>query len=363
MAIYTYLFADLRTNAILAELPLAGVGFEQILGGAGSFNATLALGDPKVAKLDPLGSTEPERTAIYVDRDGVLVWGGILWTRRWGSSARQLQLAGNEFWSYARRRHLRTTKTYEEVDQLEIAQDLLNWMQSLAGGDIGLVVGTETSGVLRDRTYYGYELKQIGEAVEQLSRVEGGFEFAVDVRYGSSGTPEKILTLSYPRRGRTVDKTGLVFELPGNINDYDWPEDGTTAANASHAVGAGEGDSMLSSVAHRPDRLDAGYPLLEQVVAYKDVSEFATLDAHARADVAAATADVRPTITVRADTEPRLGSYITGDDARVRITDDRWPSTAASAVGLDTFMRIVGISVDPPSAGTAEQVNLTTIAA
>lgn len=355
---YSYLFADLRTNAILAELPVKGVSFSHVLNGAGPWQANLPLGDSRINDLDPIGSTQPARSAFYVERDGVLIYGGVVWSRKFNSKNKQLELGGSQLWSYFKGRRISDTKSYVAQDQLTIARDLINYAQAKPGGNIGVVVGSETSGILRDRTYAGYELKNLAEAVEQLSQVEGGFDFAIDVTY-SAGVITKTFKLSYPRRGSIVGATGHFFELPGNISEYSWPEDGAGMANTVYGVGGGEGDAMLRSTAARPDLIDVGYPLLESTLPLKDVTVRATLDAHTRAQVTALAGPVTvPTMTVRAHLDPVLGSYTIGDDVRIRILDERFPLTAAGTYSLDTYKRIVGITVKPGDAGN-ESVGLT----
>jgi hypothetical protein len=121
------------------------------------------------------------------------------------------------------------------------------------GADIGVAGGSELSGVLRDRTYQAYEVKQIGEAVEQLAAVDGGFDFAIDV------TPSfgKVLTLSYPRRGRIAGTTGIVFESGKNLLGYTEDVDAGRQATIYTAIGAGDGADMLSG-GGGDDTLDGG---------------------------------------------------------------------------------------------------------
>ena len=75
---YRYLFADLATNAILAELPLTGVNFTQQLNTAGTFTGQLLLSGVNAASLNVLNATLPNKCVIYVDRNGQLIWGGVI---------------------------------------------------------------------------------------------------------------------------------------------------------------------------------------------------------------------------------------------------------------------------------------------
>ncbi|MGI8751019.1 MAG: hypothetical protein ACR2MN_01640 [Acidimicrobiales bacterium] len=99
---WTYLFADLRTNVILGQVPLAQVSFASQLNATGSFSAQVLLSDPVVQRAlsgvagGAGGLLQTGRTAIYVDMDGELVWGGILWTSTYDSTSRVVQLGGLE---------------------------------------------------------------------------------------------------------------------------------------------------------------------------------------------------------------------------------------------------------------------------
>lgn len=358
MATYRYLTADLLTNAVLAELPLSDVDIQLALNDAGSFTGKLPLSDPVVRAIDPIGSTQPGRTAIYVDRDGVLLWGGVLWTRRYDGATGHLELGGKEFLSYFDARRITADAVFTAADQLTIARSLVNTAQAVSGGNIGVQVGAETSGVTRDRTYYAYELKSVGEALRQLAAVDNGFDLAIDVAY-SGGVPSKFLRLGYPRRGQIAARSGWVWEFPGNVQGYSWPEDATSQAITSWATGGGSGPGSLLASATSTAQLDAGYPLLEAVHSYGDVIDQTTLQSYATADAKAlATPVTIPVLDVRGDLDPMVGSYITGDELRLRIADDRFPGTATS-VGLDTTYRIVRIGVKPPGAGGEEHVTLT----
>lgn len=351
---YTYLACDLLTGAVLAELPLSDVSFDLMLNGAGSFTGTLPLRDKRVSAVGPTAATEPSRTALYVDRDGVLVWGGIIWTRQYSNSTGMLTIGGNEFWSYFRRRFIPNYSS-PNSDQLAIVQDLCLGAQSDPKGNIGVTIGHETSGVLRAYSSAAYELKPVGEAVEELSQLDRGFDFAIDVQY-VAGVPTKTLTLCYPRRGRAAAANNLIFASPGNVIDFDWDEDGTAQSTYVYVQGVGEGDSMIRSIVSAPDMLDAGYPRLDGSIALKDATDQTTANDRARAESAATKVAVTvPQIVVRGNVEPVLGSYIVGDDIRIAIE----PGNPRFPAGLDTVQRITQISVQPQDSNTAETVTLS----
>lgn len=355
---YRYLFADLLTNEIVGELPLTGVAFTQQLNQAGTLTGHLLLSGMTTAQFNVNQSTTPARTAIYVDRNGDLIWGGVIWGRSYNSADQTLSITAREFESYFERRRITQTVDFQNIDQLVIARTLMTDAQSVASGDIGVIVGTETSGVLISRTYYYYEIKGVYPALQDLSRAENGFDFNIQVSYDPiTNEPLKTLVLGYPRSGTIYDindPEALVFIFPaGNIVEYEYPEDGAIAANVVYALGAGSNEGKLLESAQDTALLADGWPLLEEQANYSDVTDSAYLQELATGQVlAVAYPPTTIKIVVPAYVTPELGSYSIGDDARLIITDERFPNT------LDAVYRIVGLSVQPGEDGP-ERVTIT----
>ena len=152
--------------------------------------------------------------------------------------------------------------------------------------------------------------------------------------------------------------SGWLWEYPGNVQSYNWPEDATNQATTTYATGAGLVPGQLLSVAVNTAAITAGYPLLESKQSYTDVIIQSTLDAHAASDLAAYSGPVIiPTLDVRGDLDPAIGSYAIGDEIRLRITDDRFVGSKTGA-GIDVNKRITAIAVVPPGSGN-ETITLT----
>jgi len=356
MAQYRYLFADLLSNQIIAELPLTGVNFTQQLNTSGTLTGHLLLSGINANTMNVAAGTIPVRTAIYVDRDGVLVWGGIIWFRDYNSGTQTLHISAREFESYFEHRFITTTQVFTNVDQLTVIQTIFNAAQSVTNGNVGLIVPTNTSGVLISKTYYSYELKSVFSALQDLSKSGQGFDFNIRVSYDSNGNPTKNLNLAYPRYGEVYSNTNStisVLTLPGNILEYTYPEDGSLVANTMYAVGAGSNEGKLISTATDTTKLSDGWPLLELQANYADITDGALLGNLAAGQVAAVS--YPPTtmqITIPTYIDPVFGTYEVGDDIRVIIKDDRFP------LGLDTIYRLVAYNVTVGESGP-ERVTLT----
>lgn len=358
---YRYLFVDLLTNTIIAELPLTGVGFTQQLNQPGNFQGHLLISGINTAQFNVDASTIPGKCGLYVDRNGILVWGGVIWGRTYNSQSQELSLTAQEWLSYFSHRRVNETVAYTNTDQLVIAKDLIVNAQAQPYGDIGVGYNTHgqtTSGVLIDRVYYNYELKNVFEAIQDLSRQDDGFDFVIDVSYDLvTGLPRKDFNTYYPRSGvayTTGSLTVPVFEFPaGNMVEYEYPEDGSLVANTMYALGAGSNEGKLLATAADTARFAEGWALLENTANYSDITDQTVLTNLAAAQVLAVSyPPVVLKVVVPAYQNPEFGSYEIGDDCRVIITDDRFPNT------LDAIYRIVGLSVQPGEDGP-ERVTLT----
>jgi hypothetical protein len=297
---------------------------------------------------------------MYVDRDGILVWGGVVWGRSYNSTTQTLTFNAQEWISYFDHRRVTQDVQFTNVDQLLIAKTLIENAQNATYGDIGVgynSAGQTTSGILVDRIYYNYELKNVFQAIQDLSRQSDGFDFAIDVDYDINGQPEKYFNTYYPRSGLAYsfgDPNVPVFTFPaGNMVEYEYPEDGSIVANTVYALGAGSNEGKLIAIAQDITKLSTGWALLETTANYSDITDQTVLDNLAIAQSVATS--YPPTVlkvVVPAYVDPVFGSYEVGDDARIIITDSRFPNT------LDEIYRIVGLSVQPGENGP-ERVTLT----
>lgn len=352
---YRYLFHDLLTNDPLAELELKSVSYEQVLNNPGSFSGQLTIAAAQMARADVIGSTVPGRTAIYVDRDGEITWGGILWKRRYQASSRALTLEGQTFESYLERRRLVDSLTYLNADQLTVMQSLISHMQSAANGDIGIEVGNETSGFAINAFFNWWDVKPYLENLQYYGGSDKGFDFKItSFRDTTTKLIRKQFEIAHPHLGATAGNTTLLWEYPGNIVDYSWDEDAQSGADQLFTTGANEGSALMVATATDQRLLNQGWPLLEDSTSYPDVTTWPDLDSHATADLAARKAPIiTPTVSVYGDADPVLGTYGVGDFARFRILDDRFPD------GMDVSYRVYGIKVNVDPQGARDKVDLT----
>lgn len=340
---FTIISANLFTDEVIDEIPHRNLRFETKYKKPGDMSFLVELGDDETRKKQILQATRPAQVALYVDYNGTLVWGGPLWVRGYGGASNTLSINAKEWMSYWYRRNIVSTLRFRNVDQLSIFRGLINHATTQFGGDVGLGVDNSLlSGVLRKRTYFGHELKNIGEALFQLSEVINGFEYRFPVEWvGDKAT--KRLSLGYPQLGSRFPGNDLLFDFPGNIADYTHTEDGDDFLTRTWAIGKGEGPNMLRISSTSPD-VFGGYPLLEDIYSYKDISRISTLQEHAETDLAFRNLLTKSFPIQVGFSNPKFGTYTTGDYCQVQITDDRFPRKPDGAPGLTFNARIMNIT-------------------
>lgn len=409
----TYRMYDLRSGAYLGQLPLSGVTFgSQLLvtGSSGTCSGTIDIASQAVQNLAPIAITEPARTALMVDYNGALVWGGIIWPRdyKFDKTGRVLTVTATELWSYFQQRVQATdysSPPYSGLTGLSTVMPiwdatatdalgiydavLIAWqiisdaLSAVAYGNIlgGLGVAansfTTAAGYLASGTAtpfgdylsqnYPYaSLQYVNNIVTMLAQngYGVGFDYAVDVAYsaGPGSVPVGTVNLSYPRRGRTYAQNGLVLNCNAAI-DYDPPEDGTQTGNTIYEQGSS--GSLLVGQNFYP--LQDGYPILEQIVSRANIQSANMLNVLAQlvqSDLFQRSYPVvTPSITLDLfSSSCPLGEFIVGDDARWIIPtvtgdgtvfDPRFPN------GLDQEWRITGYTATVADEGQSTiQFNL-----
>jgi hypothetical protein len=96
---YKYIVADLVTGNILNEIPFQNVKYTRSLKEAGSFSGDIPVIDGTF-NMELYANTLPGKTALFIVRDNICVWGGILWARSYDLASKTLNISGAEFTSY-----------------------------------------------------------------------------------------------------------------------------------------------------------------------------------------------------------------------------------------------------------------------
>lgn len=366
MADYRILYSNLKTGEILGELPAIRASFTDSVNSPGSASVSVLLEDTYVMEApDGLGGFEevttpqavslsaliPGATGLYVERDGVILWGGVLWSMQMSVRDSVANLSAEGFMSYLRRLHIQQDLQYTSQDQGAIAKDLLEKAMAKGGADIGLTATLPATSVSRDRLYPAIERKSYGEAIEQLANVRDGFVWRFEHSWNGTDQIDSIFQMDVSALGRLTD---YVFDLGVNMVLLDLSLDGSLLANYAEAWG--QADSSEAGF-YRSDFDSAAitsFPLLETIQSFTDIKKEDSLQKKAEELTArGASAMKRVSLEVFPDAIPTLGSYEVGDRVQVRgsygglVVSGVW-RIMSLAVSVDTDGReVIQLSLVP----------------
>ena len=303
---YRYLVGDLRTGQITTELPFTSCPWTRVLNNAGSIGqAVLPLTDPDVIRLDPRNTATPARAFLAVEAENRIVQAGPIWAHRWDSASRQLSVGAAGLWSlFDHRTVMPYLSEFEGVPPqklrvgfypagnyslADIAKRLVDRALSHVGGDLPLVLPAdqgETPG--HQREYWGYDLPDLGEALRNLTGVDGGPDIRFTARRQQAdatriewvmqaGTPSQP-DLSQPGDDWWFDQTAPKSPVVG----IDVDVDGSRMVNRAWVTGNGSEQGRLMYMFDRDDLVDLGWPRLEGEEAHPTVTNYSTVYAYAR---------------------------------------------------------------------------------
>lgn len=357
MALYTYIFADLLTNQIWAELPLFGVQLGAQLNGVGDLTASIQLDNGVMSNQDTISATEPGRTALYVDRNGVIVWGGIIWSRTYNVDSKALNLTAQTMESYLKKRILRSDFLNSNRDPRNIVCDLFTLMQSSPSGNIGIQLPSGYpfgSGPSMDANHYAYEFKLYSDVIDEIANGINGVDWTIDCSYSPSGIVKQLL-VGWPRLGSLGSQNGLVFDYPGAIVQYMTPETTSDAGNNVYLLGSGTGSDVQYGLYTDTTNLGAGYPLLETTISVKKVVDANSINNLVQqAGPQYRVSMMYPSFEVDGDVEPQFGSWSLGDDITLYIDDPaRFPS-----IWQGTY-KVISYSLTPSASDSIDDCWIT----
>lgn len=208
---------------------------------------------------------EGERV-INITRDGTLVWAGYIWDIEGGTDTGQIRLACEGWGSMLYHRLIDDDKQYSDEEQFDIAWDLINFTQNKTAGDIGITRGPQAdSGNVRTVKYRYWERRVIGEVIDELAAMNGGFDFDI--------SPAKVFNMYFPRKGSLLTTT---FELDTNVSNIYQLRSAREVASEIHGIGGGEGKATCIAVVFDPGA-QSTYKLRQTAHDFGDIKHYNTM--------------------------------------------------------------------------------------
>ncbi|MGI5526818.1 hypothetical protein ACQEVX_05125 [Streptomyces syringium] len=348
---YRYLTQDALTGEWLSlDLPLTNVEFGPQLSGPGHLRGELS---PRLAHT-AIDLVDPGTTLIYVERDGLLRWSGIIWQAE--PEGDTLKIEAASWTSYLHRRYdldgeLGGRGPYVRADPCQIARDIVAYAQSIPDGDLGITVDATTSksqtGTPAEPWHSRWwETPNLGDQFDNLFKAADSPDYTCTVHWDDQHRPVRRIQLGYPRLG--ARRTDIHFSTGINItHSVPVTYSADEYAQVVIATGIGEGRAKQRST----DAARNGRLRLERTLDLPEVRGTDVLAERARAERAwrqvMGTVDQ---ITVRDHPAAPIGSWQIGDDVRVTVRD-QWTNYSG-------WCRITGWTVHPDTPG-GESATLT----
>jgi hypothetical protein len=227
---YRYFAYDLLTNELLAEIPFIEVSYGRALKESGTFEGSIAVTEDTF-NLSLYETTLPARTALYIVRNKVCVWGGIIWSRSYDIVSKSLSVSASEFTSYLYNRVV--WKTWSNQYQGSIAVTGGNTSQATVTLDFAqfdFQVGQPINIDWGDgrRAYNGYyTVKTVGLTEDGRSTFTVNANY-VNAKGATRNIPEQIIEglATIEVRQDTYDYArDLLTELTTDLADFDFAND------------------------------------------------------------------------------------------------------------------------------------------
>ncbi len=286
----------------IAELPLSKLQFSKVLDSTGPWSGSLNVEDKQVQKAGWLEATAENRTALWVDIGGTLLYGGPVQSRKYQLATGIATLGGADFTSYfSQRIQSRDYAEYTDPDGhhwatsgAPAARVAFFVLKQALERAYSIPIKVVTSGAEPEEKYwvtYSAPIEQMQTLSSVLSQLQElgyliGLDYAVDYAY-VNGAPTATVTLSYPRRG-AVTLEPPVFDISQAL-DLEYDGDGTQQADQVYSQAGATYDRSSSGI-WLPAR-EAGYPLYEVVTSHTALAPSsntaAVLEAYVSGDLAA----------------------------------------------------------------------------
>lgn len=226
---YRYFTTDLLTNRLLAEIPFTSVSYSRSLVEAGRFSGDI----PIIAdtyNLDLYNTTLPGKTALYIVRNNVCVWGGIIWSRNYSLIDKVLSVGASEFTSYLSHRVVWKTWSSDYEATAEVVDGVATI--TLSNGQYGFEVNEAIwlDWGIDYAKYTGYFTVNTA-----TTNVDGKSVITVDAEYVDATNTTKVMPnlvmgsespITVQTRQDTYDfAKDLMQELNTDLFDFDFAND------------------------------------------------------------------------------------------------------------------------------------------
>lgn len=401
-----YILGDLRTGNRILDLPVIAGPWESRIDTAETISVTIDMQNPDAQLLNLRNTAAASKTFLAVVEgvaDGEFITAaGPIWTHAYDRDTASLQLGAKGMWSLFNHRLILpllagtlpitawtvpdpadNTKTIPNPNLTTsytgqwlgtIAKRLVAQAVSWTGGGLPIVLPSEetSTNADHDREYIGADFKSVGEAIQELSQVDGGpeIQFVPQFKPGKLGVQwvMRVGSAAQPLLfGNTQPRWDLtVKESP--MSGFHIDQDATGMGSLSWATGGRSSDDVLVSRAYNSTLVDLGYPLMEVLdSSHSSVSKQSTLDGYAAQNLMNAqqpsetwsfTVESYPSDVDGNPAGPQLGSFAVGDFCQINLAGFQ-PATETQAMVGDPYLQQAGPYLNRITGMTGDETGLS----
>ena len=258
-------------------------------------------------KYSPYEFLECGRTDIRVKRNGVYIFGTNVYqlNYRYDEPTTIMGVKCVGYLNFYKTQFI--TASFTDTPQEDILWNIIDQCNQKQGGDYGIRKGTHTGvSILRNRNY---ERKEVALAIQQMSQVINGCDFAF--------TPDKLFN-TYDKKGAYRPDVVLRFGQDGNITGFNFNRSIAKVANFIYGLGSGNGEDVILSTAEDANSEDYLYRR-EKIIMWNSVKIQETLDEHTDSALHQLSSVIElPSITVR-DGAVDLSTLDVGDTVAIDL--------------------------------------------
>src|SRR5689334_11836657 len=129
MTDYRYVFGTMGAEQVIEEIACYGVTMDMQMNKGGQWQGTFQLDQTGKQNADLLAATIPGRCWVAVERNGIAIWLGFIWSRVYSAQSKSVQMFALSFEQYPKQRLIPQDLTYAAVEQRNIFADLWRLMQ------------------------------------------------------------------------------------------------------------------------------------------------------------------------------------------------------------------------------------------
>lgn len=359
MTDYRYVFMSLRDDQVIEEINLFGVYCFRQLNQPGQFNGSFTFDQSGKNNADLVAATTPGKTWVVVERDGVPVYAGIIWSRTYQSQAKVCEMFGWGFEAFPQRQVI-LTNFLDFNPNTQIFGRLWTEMQAVSGRNLNINVPNNIVGPFIGLDILATDYKYYGDVMDSIANASDGFDWTISVSKNADNTYRKDLNIGFPTIGAQSSPGMVTFEYPGSITNYYATDSMSESGTNVFVLGSGEGSGAPVAITSQPQMIDLeGWPRWDTISSHKDVTSIQLIQKIAEQE-AIVKKPPAPNykLTVKGDQDPVFGSYGLGDACQLVITDPRYPSPDGSTAGISIPSRIIGWELRPPDSGQVELINI-----